>query len=133
MADQTWQGRPLVDPEHSVDLEAAAAAGEFRDKLPRPAAEERAYQSYRRERALDACAHHLLGIRAAHAAGDAESAQAHGHAYAAAAGAAGFEPIQEPPREVLDRIEMLKPKVYTFRAHPADQLLSPPAEPEPQP
>ena len=118
-----WLDRHRVlDPEHGHDLEAAAAVHEFRHRLPRAEAEAQAYQGYLRDRALDAAAHHLLGVRGAHAAGQAQVAAQHGAAYAGAMQAAGLDPNQAPPPAVLDRARALGAGLYRFKGHPADVL-----------
>lgn len=121
-----WLGRfPVLHEDHLPDLEARAAVHEFKHKLPRDVAEDKAHQDYMKDQALEAAAHHLLGIRAAHAAGHDEAAQQHGEAYAGALKHAGFDPMQTPPQEVLDRVKAARPKVYSFKAHAADQLFTP--------
>lgn len=123
---KVWLGRfPILDESHQDDLEARAAIHEFKGKLPRQAAEERAHGDYMKERALDSAAHHLIGIKAAHAAGHDEAAGKHGEAYAGAMKAAGHDPFSTPPQEVLDRAKHTKNNVYSFKAHEADQLFTP--------
>lgn len=117
----TWQGRRIAAPEHAADLEMAAAVKQFTEHKRQPEAESAAHAAYTRSQALDAAAHHLAGIRAAHAGGWDDPAREHAEAYAAAAQQAGFDPHGEPPKEVLDRLASLKP-LYRFKAHPADQL-----------
>lgn len=130
---QVWLNRfPVLDAEHVPGLEAGAAAHEFRNGLPREQAEARAHEDYLKERALDAAAHHLVGIRAAHGAGDDHAARQHGDAYAAAMQAAGHNPFSPPPGVVLDRVKDARSKLYSFKAHPADSLFAAPAaEPDP--
>jgi hypothetical protein len=102
-----WLDRyDVLDEDHHNDLEARAAVHEFRGKMPREEAESRAHSDYLRERAYDAAAHHLVGVRAAHAAMEAAGEDAH----------------KPPPPPVLDRLKDTKLKVYTFKNHPADQF-----------
>jgi hypothetical protein len=124
---KVWLGRfPVLDESHADELDAAAAVHEFGDKrMPREAAEARAHQDYMRDRALDSAAHHLLGVRAAHASGHDEAATKHGEAYAGAMKAAGLNPFEPPHKDVLDRIKTKRPEVYAFKAHPADQFFVP--------
>jgi hypothetical protein len=118
-----WLDRyDVLDEDHHNDLEARAAVHEFRGKMPREEAESRAHSDYLRERAYDAAAHHLVGVRAAHAAGHMQAAQQHGMAYQAAMEAAGEDAHKPPPPPVLDRLKDTKLKVYTFKNHPADQF-----------
>ncbi len=118
MADQKqtpqWLGRQILDVNDIPHLEASAGIAEFRDRLPRQHAEEKAYQDYRREKALDAAAHHLSGIMSAH-----------GQAYADAMAILGHDPTGEVPKEVLDRRASAAP-VHRFKKHPGDALWAPP-------
>ena len=124
-----WLDRyPVLDEEHHADLEARAAVNELRGKMPREEAEARAHGDYVKERALDAAAHHLLGVKAAHAAQHVNAAKQHGAAYAAAMTAAGADPYEQPPQAVMDRIKDAKQKVYSFKAHPADAFFPVPEE-----
>lgn len=129
MKDKTasWLGRfPILDAEHLDDLETRAAVHEFKYGLPRARAEEAAHADYLKERALDAAAHHLVGIKMAHAAGHDEAAAAHGNAYAAAMTHAGHDPFRVPPPEVLDRVKDARQKLYSFKGHAADAFFVPP-------
>jgi hypothetical protein len=123
---QRWLGRYEVASEDDhPDLDARAAVYEFRHGLPRDTAERQAHASYSKEKAYDAASHHLLGLRAAAAAGEDGAAEKHGNAYAAALQHTGHEPTGPVPKEVLDRIRADRPKVYNFRSHPADSLFEP--------
>jgi hypothetical protein len=131
MANQFWLGIdkfPVLDAGDGDDLESAAAVHEFRNKMPRHLAEERAHSDYIKERAIDAAAHHLLGIKAAHAAGHTAAASSHGEAYVAAMKAAGLDAFGPPHQKVMDRIKTARPGVYSFKKHPADIFFS--ASPE---
>lgn len=135
MADQKqvpqWLGRPILDEADIPHLEADAGIREFIDRLPRQHAEEAAYQGYKREKALDAAAHHLSGIMAAHASGVPSAgavASDHGQAYADAMAVLGHDPTGPVPKEVLDRRASSQP-VHRFKKHPGDALWAPP-EPE---
>lgn len=122
-ASQPWLGRyDVLSDDHHPELDARAAVHEFKGRLPRAQAEAQAHRDYLKERAYDAASHHLLGVRAAHAAGHMEAARAHGAQYAAALTSAGDDPAAAPPRAVLDRAQDLKLKVYAFKAHPADRF-----------
>lgn len=130
---QLWLNRyPVLDEAHVDDLDMRAANHEMKGRKPRDQAEAAAHADYVRERALDSATHHLIGIRAAVAAGQDDASSAHGEAYAAAMKAAGHDPFQPPPQEVMDRLKANRPKVYSFKAHPADQFFVPaPAEADP--
>lgn len=123
----TWQGRVVAEPAHAQDLEVAAGVKQFSEGLPQSQAEDAAYSEYVRSRALDAAAHHLAGIRAAHAAGFSDVAAEHAQAYAQAAERAGFEPNAVPPKEVLDRLAGMSP-IHRFKRHPADAIWAPPED-----
>jgi hypothetical protein len=121
-----WNKRfPILDESHQHDLDARAAVNEFKNRLPRQVAEERAHKDYMREHAIAAAAHHLLGVRASHASGHDEAAAKHGEAYAGAMKAAGLDPFGAPHEDILNHIKANKPEVYSFKAHPADQLFTP--------
>lgn len=122
---KTWCNRPILDKGHYDDLEALAAVHELQHGMPRADAEERAYTDYRRGHALDAAAHHLLGIRAAYAAGASDAAHQHGQMYASAMREAGLDPFAPPPKEVVVRFEKLQNDVYAYRAHAADEFFQP--------
>jgi hypothetical protein len=119
---------PIVDEDHAAELDAAAGAHEFHHGLRRQDAEHRAHQDYTRSQALEAAAHHLLGVRAAHAVGSDESAMLHGAAFAHAMKAAGHEPFGEVPAEVLDRAVAMAPKAHSFKGHRADNMFQPAPE-----
>jgi len=76
-----------------------------------------------REQSLDAAAHHLVGIRTAHAGGHSAAAERHGAGYAAAMAHTGMSPYEQPPKEVLDRIK--KVSLYAFKPHAADVHFAP--------
>ena len=113
---------PIHSKDHEPELEAHAAILELRHKMPKDLAEAKAHEHYLKDRALDVAAHHLQGIRAAHAAGENDAAKQHGEAYAAAAKHLGFDPFDKPHQDIVDRIKTSGPKVYDFKAHPSDSL-----------
>lgn len=129
MADSkksTWAGSyPILHEDHADELDAAAAAHEFRGGMSRQDAEAKAHGDYTRTKALEAAAHHLLGIRGAHGVGADEPAMLHGQAYAAAMQRAGHDPFGKVPDEVLDRARELAPKAHAFKAHAADAMFAP--------
>lgn len=127
-----WLDRhPIVDEGHSHDLETRAAINEFHYHMPRQAAEERAYKEYLRDRHLDAAAHHLAGVKAAHASNDMESARKHGGMYQLHMKMLGLDPVGPPPGEIASRLREDPPSVYKFKPHKADLFALQPVAPEP--
>lgn len=115
-----WLGRPITHVDHADQLEAAAAIHEFDGGLPRHVAEARAYKDYLDRQALQGAAHHLIGMRAAHAAGDQKSAASHFLAYSAAVKHLGHNPYGEPHESVA--ANMPHQSVYRHRPHASDSL-----------
>lgn len=127
MADENKKGphlwldrHPVLDPNHVHDLETRAAIHEFHNKLPRMAAEDKAFQEYVRDRHTDAAAHHLAGVKAAHAVGDMESARKHGALYNMHMEALGHDPMAAPPPDIASRLRDQPPQVYKFKPHKGD-------------
>lgn len=126
MKTPEWKGRPIVDSAHAHELEIDAALNEFRDRMPRAQAEEKAHRAYLNEHHSVSAAHHLRGLRAAHAAGDDEAAKKHSAMYALHCKELGHDPYGEPDKDVQKRAEAEeKDAVYRFKAHKADGLLKP--------
>lgn len=116
-----WLGRfPMVDPEHEKDLEQRAAIHEFGGKMPRHIAEQQAHDDYRHDQLVEAAAHHLVGLRAAHAAGATDHAVKHGAMYVMALRALGHDNTIDPPEEVHSKAKHTPAEVYRFRAHDGD-------------
>lgn len=130
--DHSWLGRyPVLAADDHAGLDAAAAIHEFRHRIPQDGAEQRAHAEYLKDRALDAAAHHYVGVKAAHHSGHDAAAAMHGAAYVAACQAAGEDPYGPAPQAVVDRLRTQKPLLYHFKAHPADAMINPPeAKPE---
>lgn len=114
---------PLVGGEHAPELEARAAALEFKDRLPRDEAEAQAHHDYLGRHALEAAAHHLTHARAAREMGDDEAAGKHGDGYATALKHLGLDPVGPVPKEVLEHVRNT-PSKYRFRPHAADGILA---------
>lgn len=118
-----WLDRyPITDANHVSDLEQRAAVHEFGGKMPRHAAEERAYHDYRRDQVVEATAHHLAGMRAAHAAGLTKEAARHATMYVLGLRALGHSNAISPPDEVASKALHTPPEVYRFKTHPADSF-----------
>lgn len=119
-----WRGRLIMDPSHAPELEAAAAVHELGEGLPRHEAEERAHEGYLRSHMTRAAAHHLAGIRAAHAVGNVQDGAEHGMFYRLLAHTMGFSPEGEPPAEVaaLARDPERTP-TYKHKPHAADAVV----------
>lgn len=115
-----WLDRYPALPADHDDLEARAAVHEFGKRMPRHAAEAQAHQDYLRDKAMDSAAHHLVGVKAAHAAGHSELAAQHHEAYTKAMKQAGHDPTQPPPQEVLTRAS--KVRIHSYTPHDADEL-----------
>lgn len=116
----TWKGRSILDPEDVDDLETRAAIHEFHSGDQRHNAEDRAYVDYRRDKLFDAGAHHLRGIKAAHAIGDTDTARKHGVLFALALKQLGHEDVLNPPKEIKERSENSDKPYHSFKAHPGD-------------
>lgn len=129
MADKEpvrWRNQhSILSPEDGDALETSAAIAEFRGGLPKEEAERKAHSDYLRNHALDAAAHHYLGMRAAVAAQHMAAAKQHGQAYVLAMRHLGVNPTGTPPKEVLDRIQDSKNSPYKFVGHKADSFFTP--------
>jgi hypothetical protein len=116
---------PIVDADHIHHLETLAAIKEFHDKVPRHEAEAAAHGEYKKDQQAEAAAFHLTGMKAAHAAGDMDSAKKHGVMYSLSMRALGHDPVGEPPHEVANKMAHETPKIYHFKAHAADAFSMP--------
>lgn len=117
----TWLDRfPITDPDHAHDLESRAAINEFHHKMPRSEAESKAHSDYVRDRHVEAAAHHLAGMKAAHGAGDMDAARKHSVMYNLHIKALGHDPISPPPQEVVAASKKETPSVYKFKPHKSD-------------
>ena len=120
-----WQGHPIINQSDSHDLEQRAAIHEFQHGKPREEAERAAHEEYRLNSHLKAAAHHLVGMKMSHAAGNSEVAQQHYKMYESHMKRAGRDPNGPVPPEV----EMHKPGAYKsfgFTNHGADSYLPAP-------
>lgn len=118
-----WAGRDIIDADHIKDLDTKAAMHEFKDRLPRDQAEEKAHTSYRREHHMIGAAHHLQGMKASQALGQIDEGKKHAAMYHLHAKALGIDPDGEPPHEIRQRIKAPDAqKLLRFKAHPADMF-----------
>ena len=115
-----WKNRDILDPEDVDDLDMRAAVHEFHGSIPRHEAEEKAHQDYRNDKIMDSAAHHLRGIKSAHAIGDVETAKKHGAMYVLALKQLGHEDALNPPDKVRERSENPGKEFSHFKAHPGD-------------
>jgi hypothetical protein len=127
----SWKGKyPTSDTTHFDDLQMRSDIYEHMHRLPRHDAEARAHADYRKEQIHKAAAHHWNGMKAAHAAGNEESAKKHGYMYALALHQLGHKELLNPPPEVLEAAKDPKSEIGHFKAHPGDAFSLPPEEPE---
>jgi len=119
-----WNKRTILSQDDIPDLEHEAALYEFEQGLPREDSEALSYASYKAKHHRQGAAHHLRGMRAAQAAGDADEAQKHGVAYSLHMTELGHDPLDPVPDEIkkLAEGEGLKTH-YKFKAHGADHFL----------
>ena len=120
-----WKGRDILDPDDEKDLETRSAIAEFHDTLPRHLAEEKAHKDYTRDKVIDSAAHHLKGLRSAHAVGDMDTAQKHGLMYKLAMEHLGHKDLLAPPDEVMDRMNNSGEEIHKWKAHPGDYYTLP--------
>src|ERR1017187_1474124 len=137
MADKEtpkWRDRfeVLAPEEHDV-LEANAAQHEFRGRMSKEDSEERAHQDYLKDHAIGSAAFHLAGMRAATAANHQTAAKKHGASYSLAMKHLGYNPIETPPKEILDRLQDESKNPYSFKAHQADNFFVPKLPEAPKP
>jgi hypothetical protein len=85
--------------------------------MPRDKAEGNAYDEYVKRQRLQAAAHHLAGMKAAHAGGDQETARKHSLMYKLHSEALGNEPVGPVHPDVAAQESAYKMK---FRPHKGD-------------
>lgn len=118
-----WAGRDILDADHIKDLDTKAAMHEFKDRLPRDQAEEKAHNAYRRDQHMVGAAHHLQGMKASQALGQVEEGKKHAAMYHLHMKQLGMDPDAEPPAEIRQRIKAPDAqKLLRFKAHPADMF-----------
>jgi hypothetical protein len=124
-----WLGRHIIQDPTDIDrLDAASSVHEFRGGLPKEQAEDRAYGDYLDDKARDACAFHYLGMRASVAAQHEPATKRHGEAYSLAMKHLGLNPLDAPPKEILDRVKDASKGPYSFKPHSADSFFQPKVE-----
>ena len=67
-------------------------------------------------------------MRCATAANHESAAKRHGEAYSLAMRHLGLNPLDAPPKEILDRIKDSDKSPYSFKAHAADSFFEPKVE-----
>jgi hypothetical protein len=117
-----------LKPEDHDQLEANAAVKEFRGGVPKEQAEAEAHQDYLKSHAMDSASFHYLGMRAAVASQHEAAAKRHGEAYSLAMKHLGLNPLDAPPKEILDRVKDSDKGPYSFKAHSADSFFQPKVE-----
>lgn len=120
-----WRGMIILHEAHAPELEARAAVHELGNGLAPQDAHERAYAEYLHGHMTRAAAHHLAGLRAAHAAGDVETAARHGMTYGVIMRTLGHDPHGAPPPEIHEMSsDPLLTHVYDYRPHGLDAVLA---------
>lgn len=122
-----WTGRPILHEDHADQLERDAAINEFGLGQHRSVAEDNAYKKYMKGQSVQAAAHHLQAMKAAHAVGDMKTARKHALMYNQHSKILGHDPVRPPHPEVQSHMEQ-NPLKSKFRAHKADALLLVPSE-----
>lgn len=115
-----WQGKTILHSDHGVKLDLAAAALEFNHNMPRKEAEEKAYKDYMGGHRIAAAAHHYVGMKAALAANDQDSAKKHSMMYSAHLKALGHDPVGPVPKEVQEHMAKNPVKIYRFMPSAGD-------------
>jgi hypothetical protein len=137
MADKEtpkWRDRfEVLAPEDHDVLEANAAQHEFRGRMSKEDSEERAHQDYLKDHAIGSAAFHYLGMRAATAANHQKASKQHGEAYSLAMKHLGLNPLETPPKEVLERTKDIEKSPYKFSPHQADDFFAPKLPEAPKP
>lgn len=118
-----WKDRKILHPDHAHELEQKTALNEFEHKHPKELAEEKAYESYKRDHHLRAAASHFAGMKAARASGDKEEAKKHQAMYSLHMNELGHDPTGPMPHEIENHLATKSEPFYRFQAHPADGLL----------
>ena len=106
---------------------------EFRGGMSKEESEERAHADYLKDHAVSSGAYHYLGMRAATAAGNLNAAKQHGASYSLAMKHLGLNPLNAPPKEILDRAKDESRNPYSYKAHSADNFFVPSIPEAPKP
>jgi hypothetical protein len=129
-----WYGHPVENEEHASNLDLKAAVYQYHHGMPRHEAENRVKHEDRVERHQNAAAHHLDGMKAAHAVGNHEDAQQHHSMYTLHTKALGLDPGGAVAPEVAKwQGKGAKKHAYTFKGHGDDQFLTEPVNMSPAP
>lgn len=122
MSKSIWAERPIIDASHARSLDMRAASLEFGHGLSRQAAEAQAHGEYVKEHHSNAAAHHLAGMKAAHAVGAMDDAQRHGQLYTEHVKALGHPEIGPVPADIAAKAKLVA-GLYRFKEHGADSYL----------
>jgi hypothetical protein len=130
-----WQGKyPMSDTTHADDLQMRADINEHMHRMPRAEAEAAAHRDYRKDQIVEAAAHHYVGMKASHAAGNDEAAKKHGFMYALALHQLGHKDLMNPPDEVVQHTKKTPSEdIARFKSHKSDVFTLPPEEPGEEP
>lgn len=124
LKDLEWMGRPIAEKDHVHGLDREAAVHEFGNKIPRHEAEEKAYEDYKKEQHGRAAAHHLQGMKAAHASGNMDEARKHGLLYDQHVKHLGHDSSIGPVPDSVSRYAAEEDKgPYKFKAHHGDRFV----------
>lgn len=116
-----WKDKyPISDAEHVHHLDTLSAINEFGSKMPRHEADDKAYEQYKKDRLLESAAHHLTGLKSAHAVGDMDTAHKHAVMYSMAMKAMGHSPTGEVPDEVSNKAKHEPQSITKFKPHKSD-------------
>ena len=124
MNNHKWNGRTIAHPEHAKELDTAASDYEFgAGKMDRKAAEEAAYQGYKRKQHTVAANYHVNAMRQALSRGDTASAEKHSALHELNMKALGLRFSSSLPSLSDQTLEPINTRDRKFKPHPADQLL----------
>lgn len=121
-APTLWMNKyPVSSKDHIEELEQNAAIGQFHGGLPKEKAEAQAHKEYVQRERMKAAAHHLAGMKAAHIAGDLQTAKKHSDMYGHHMKALGHKEIGEPPASITGMANK-EPFKMRFRPHKGDMF-----------
>lgn len=120
-----WNGKDIASPGDRDELERRASVHQFAHGMEREAADNTAYQDYKKDQHGIAAAHHLKMSQALVSAGNREDAEKHRNLYEMHVQALGHKKSAVPPAEVRAHMDANTPheRVHGFKQHGADKLL----------